>query len=178
MKILKRGRYICVKTSSFYYSSHVVHPHVYQESISSPLEFLMEARWSGSWRDCHFVDSGNFIHVRDVNIAMIHGFTELKKDTYYGFKIHSKRAFWKGWFLHFALSTNNKNGSATAFQMQTRTFYDWKGQKRSEFREISVSRVIPAGIGLIHGYFRDMTDFKKGHAPCFLLLKLWPFHLP
>ena len=27
------------------------------------------------------MDSGNFIHVRDVNIAMIHGFTELKKDT-------------------------------------------------------------------------------------------------
>ena len=41
--------------------------------------------------------------------------------------------------------------------------------KRSEFREISVSRVIPAGIGPIHGYFRDMTDFKKGHAPCFLV---------
>ena len=26
------------------------------------------------------MDSGNFIHVRDVNIAMIYGFTELKKD--------------------------------------------------------------------------------------------------
>ena len=26
------------------------------------------------------MDSGNFIHVRDVNIAMIHGFTELMKD--------------------------------------------------------------------------------------------------
>ena len=40
--------------------------------------------------------------------------------------------------------------------------------KRSKFREISVARVLPAGIGLIHGYFRDMTAFKKGHAPCFL----------
>ena len=48
-----------------------------------------------------------------------------------------------------------------------------KGQKRSKFREISVSRVIPAGIGPIHGYFRDMTAFKKGHAPCFLVL--WRF---
>ena len=41
--------------------------------------------------------------------------------------------------------------------------------KRSKFREIFVSRVIPAGIGPIHGYLRDMTGFKKGHAPCFLL---------
>ena len=33
-------------------------------------------------------------------------------------------------------------------------------QKRSEFREISVSRVLHAGIAPIHGYyFRDMTDF-------------------
>ena len=40
--------------------------------------------------------------------------------------------------------------------------------KRSKFREISVSRVLHAGIGPIHGYFRDMTAFKKGHAPCFL----------
>ena len=43
-------------------------------------------------------------------------------------------------------------------------------QKRSKFREISVSRVLHAGIGPIHGYFRDMTGFKKGHAPCFLYL--------
>ena len=40
--------------------------------------------------------------------------------------------------------------------------------KRSKFREISVSRVLRACIGLIHGYFRDVTAFEKGHAPCFL----------
>ena len=32
-----------------------------------------------------------------------------------------------------------------------------------------MSRVIPAGIGPIHGYLRDMTAFKKVHAPCFLV---------
>ena len=29
---------------------------------------------------------------------------------------------------------------------------------------------MPAGIGPIHGYLRDMTAFKKVHAPCFLLI--------
>ena len=45
-------------------------------------------------------------------------------------------------------------------------------KKVKEIRDIYVSRVLPAGIGPIHGYFRDMTAFKKGHAPCFLLTLL------